>query len=298
MSEKKELSRSASVVARSMFEAMKMMKKNEGSISFSEIQEKLPNIIVYNEWERADTSEKTRQPRWLVNTLFYSVEYVKAGLIEKDSGIWYLTDKGDKALQLTAEKVFEIAHTEYRQYKKQNNKHEEIDEDIEEVRELTPDMVIKEAEGVAQEGIVKKIRSLDAYEFQKLCASLLRSMGYYTPFIAPKGKDGGIDIVAYENAAGVGNRVIAQVKHTPTTSTDVTIIRNLAALLRKDGDTGIVFTSGTFTNDAIRFARETKSNIRLINQSELIKLWIDNYSRLSEEDRDLLPLKPVYYISR
>ena len=298
MSEKKELSRSASVVARSMFEAMKMMKKNEGSISFSEIQEKLPNIIVYNEWERADTSEKTRQPRWLVNTLFYSVEYVKAGLIEKDSGIWYLTDKGDKALQLTAEKVFEIAHTEYRQYKKQNNKHEEIDEDIEEVRELTPDMVIKEAEGVAQEGIVKKIRSLDAYEFRKLCASLLRSMGYYTPFIAPKGKDGGIDIVAYENAAGVGNRVIAQVKHTPTTSTDVTIIRNLAALLRKDGDTGIVFTSGTFTNDAIRFARETKSNIRLINQSELIKLWIDNYSRLSEEDRDLLPLKPVYYISR
>ena len=275
-----------------------MMKKNEGSISFSEIQEKLPNIIVYNEWERADTSEKTRQPRWLVNTLFYSVEYVKAGLIEKDSGIWYLTDKGDKALQLTAEKVFEIAHTEYRQYKKQNNKHEEIDEDIEEVRELTPDMIIKEAEGVAQEGIVKKIRSLDAYEFQKLCASLLRSMGYYTPFIAPKGKDGGIDIVAYENAAGVGNRVIAQVKHTPTTSTDVTIIRNLAALLRKDGDTGIVFTSGTFTNDAIRFARETKSNIRLINQSELIKLWIDNYSRLSEEDRDLLPLKPVYYISR
>ena len=298
MNEKKELSRSASVVAKTMYEAMKLMKRNEGAMPFSAIRDELPNRVAFSEWERADTSEKTQQPRWLVNTMFYSVEYVKAGLIQKDNGVWYLTADGEKALFLTAEQVFEIAHTAYRKYEKENNKYETIDEDVKEVEELTDEMILSDAQSVAQEGISKKIQGLDPYEFQKLCAALLRGLGYYIPFIAPKGKDGGIDIVAYENAAGVGQRVIVQVKHMPTTSIDVTIVRNLAALLKKDSDTGIVFTSGTFTNEAIRFAREHKSNIRLIGATELVKLWIENYDLLCEDDKLYLPLKAVHYVAR
>lgn len=298
MNEEKELSRSASVSARAMYEAMKLMKQNEGAMPFSEIKAKLPTVIVFNDWERENTSERTPQPRWLVNTIFYSIEYEKAGLIRRDSGIWYITDEGDKILPLGMRKVFEFAHTTYRQYAKENNKHETIDEDIEEVKELTPDMIIKEAESTAQEGVWKRIRSLGPYDFQYMCAALLRGMGYYTPFVALRGKDGGIDIVAYENEAGVGQRIIVQVKHYPTTPIDVTVVRNLAALLRKDGDTGIVFSSGTFTNDAIRFAREHKSNIRLIGADELFKLWKKHYNELTEEDRAWLPLKPVYYLAR
>ena len=297
MNEKKKLSRSASVVARTMYEAMNLLKKNEGTMPFSAIKEKLPTILTFDEWESADTSEKTPQPRWLVNTIFYSVEYVRAGLIRKDAGVWYLTEEGEKALSLTPQQVFEIAHTAYRQYQKENNKHETIDEDIEEVEELTDEMIVAEAESTAQEGIRRRIRAMNAYDFQDLCAALLRGMGYYTPFIAPRGKDGGIDIVAYGNAAGVGQRIIVQVKHMPTTSVDVTVVRNIAALLKKDGDTGIVFSSGTFTNDAIRFAREHKNNIRLIGANELVRLWIDSYSCLPEEGRVLLPLKAVYYIA-
>ena len=163
---------------------------------------------------------------------------------------------------------------------------------------LTDEMIVSEAESNAQDQISKRIRAMNPYEFQNLCAALLRGMGYYTPFIAPKGKDGGIDIMAYENAAGVGQRIISQVKHYPTTAIDVTVVRNLAALLKKDNDTGIVFSSGIFTNDAIRFAREHKNNIRLIGFSELVKLWIGNYKLLSEKDKDLLPLKAVYYVAR
>lgn len=296
MNEKKELSRSASVVARTMYEAMKMMKENEGALPFSFIKEKIPTMLTFDEWESADTSKKTQQPRWLVNTVFYSVEYVKAGLIRKDTGVWFLTEEGEKALALTPEEVFEIAHTAYRLYQKENDKHETIDEDVEEVSEMTDEMIIAEAESTAREGIRKRIKEINPYEFQDLCAALLRSMGYYTPFIAPKGKDGGIDIVAYENAAGVGQRIIAQVKHMPTTAIDVTVVRNLAALLKKDGDTGIVFSSGTFTNEAIRFAREHKSNIRLIGFDELIKLWISNYDRLNEDEKSLLLMKAVYYV--
>ena len=296
MNERKELSRSASVVAKTMYEAMKLMKQNNGTMSFSAIKEELPKRIEFTEWEKESPSEKTPQPRWLVNTIYYTSEYVRAGLIRKDSGTWYLTAEGEKALSLTEVQVFEIAHTAYRQYQKENDRHEDMDDDIEEVAELTDEMILSEAESTAQEGIRRRIRQMNPYEFQDFCAALLRSMGYYTPFIAPRGKDGGIDIVAYENAAGVGKRIIAQVKHMPTQAIDVTVVRNLAALLKKDGDTGIVFSSGIFTNEAVRFAREHKSNIRLIGFTELVKLWIENYHAISEEDKALLPMKAVYFV--
>jgi restriction system protein len=298
MNEKKELSRSASVVARTMYEAMKIMKENNGAMAFSAITEKLPEVIAFTEWEQERTSEKTPQPRWLVNTIFYSVEYARAALIRKEAGVWYLTEDGEKALSLSPEEVFAIAHTAYREYQKENGKHQTIDEDVEEVEEMTEEMILAEAEGKAWEGVARKIRTLSPYEFQDVCGALLRAMGYYTPFIAPKGKDGGIDIEAYENPTGVGERIFAQVKHMPTTAVDVTVVRNLAALLKKNGDAGIVFSSGTFTNDAIRFARENKNNIRLIGATELIRLWIDYYDMLTEEDRALLPLKAVYYVAR
>ena len=298
MSKEKELSRSASVVAKTMYEAMRMMKKSEGSMAFSQIVERISEEVDFSVWEIQNTSERTPQPRWLVNMMFYSVEYVRAGLIEKESGVWYLTADGEKALSMTAEQVFALAHTAYREYLRQNGRKESMDEDVEEVEELTGRMIIDEAEGTAQKGIREWIRRMGPYTFQELCGALLKGMGYYVPFIAPKGKDGGIDIIAYENAAGVGGRVVAQVKHYPTTPVDVAAVRNLAALLKKDGDTGIVFSSGTFTNDATRFAREQKNNIRLIGATELIRLWIDNYEGLPEEGRALLPLKAVYYVAR
>jgi predicted Mrr-cat superfamily restriction endonuclease len=38
-------------------------------------------------------------------------------------------------------------------------------------------------------------------------------MGYHTPFISPKGKDGGIDIIAYQDPLGLKTpRIKVQVK--------------------------------------------------------------------------------------
>lgn len=58
-------------------------------------------------------------------------------------------------------------------------------------------------ESNAREGIRKFIVSKSPYEFQDMVAALLRAMGYHRPFIAPTGKDGGIDITAYLDPLGV-----------------------------------------------------------------------------------------------
>ncbi len=57
-------------------------------------------------------------------------------------------------------------------------------------------------ESDAREGIRQFIASKSPYEFQDMVAALLRAMDYHTPFIAPKGKDGGIDIIAYLDPLG------------------------------------------------------------------------------------------------
>jgi len=55
---------------------------------------------------------------------------------------------------------------------------------------------------------------------EPLVAALLRGMGYYTPFVAPKGKDGGVDVVAYRDPLGTESpRIQVQIKHRESFAT-------------------------------------------------------------------------------
>ncbi len=75
---------------------------------------------------------------------------------------------------------------------------------------------LAQIEEQAIDGIIQFINKKNPYEFQDLVAALLRAMGYYTPFISPKGKDGGIDIIAYQDPLGTKTpRIKVQVKHYP-----------------------------------------------------------------------------------
>ena len=58
-------------------------------------------------------------------------------------------------------------------------------------------------------------------------------MGYYTPFVAPQGKDGGIDVIAYRDPLGtVSPRIKIQIKHRDA-SASVQEIRQLWDFFRK-----------------------------------------------------------------
>lgn len=298
MEEKKPLSRSAAVIAKTMYAAMCILRDNNGQMPYSQLRQRVSETVTFTEWESSPASGRTDKPRWEVNMNFYSVDYSKAGFIVKDNGTWYLTDMGARTLSQSPESIFAAAHTAFRIWKRENGKYEGIDEDVEEITEPTNEMIVKEAEAKASDGIRDYIRKMSPYDFQELAAALLRGMGYYTPFIAPKGRDGGIDVLAYENPAGMGNRLIVQVKHMPTTPISRDVISSLSAMLRKDSDTGIVVTSGTFSTESQRFAREQKNNIRLIDGEEVIRLWRKFYGRLCEDDRELMPLQPVWFVSR
>jgi len=79
----------------------------------------------------------------------------------------------------------------YRKWRAENPVTREEDEEPDEQVVEVPSY--DDIEQKAIEGLQQYINAKNPYEFQELVAALLRGMGYYTPFVAPKGKDGGVD---------------------------------------------------------------------------------------------------------
>ena len=131
-----------------------------------------------------------------------------------------------------------------------------------------------------------------------MVAALFRAMGYFTPFVAPKGRDGGIDVIAYCDPLGVKKpHIKVQVKHYPSNPISVDVVRSLTGICKHSDEVGFVVTSGSFTNEAQRESRSLHNNIRLIDGDEFIDLWIAYYNNMPEEDKALMPIVPVYYLN-
>ena len=122
-------------------------------------------------------------------------------------------------------------------------------------------------------------------------------MGYFTPFIAPPGKDMGVDILAYKDPLGCAPpRLKVQVKHRNQRVT-VKEVRELVSLLSKEGDAGLFVSSGGSTSDAQVEIRRSPKHLEKIDLNDLILLWGDHYEKMAEEDRAFLPLRQISFLA-
>ena len=235
--------------------------------------------------------------RWTNSFQFYSIDYQKAGFIIKKNGTWYITPEGEKALKHSAEEVMTTANKAYDEWRRLNPKEESTDkEPTDETAEKDNSMNLDLLESDARDGIKRYIVSKSPYEFQDLVAALLRAMGYHTPFVAPKGKDGGIDIIAYLDPLGAQTpRIKVQVKHKPETAIGASEVRALSGVL-KTGDIALFVTSGTYSADARNAATGSEKFLRLIDGDELIEMWQEYYDKMSDEDKNMLPLKRISFL--
>src|SRR5262249_7819332 len=68
----------------------------------------------------------------------------------------------------------------------------------------------------------------------------------------PPGRDGGVDVIAYKDPLGtVAPRIKVQIKHKDQ-KVSVREVRELEAILRKEGDIGLIVSSGGFTSEVER----------------------------------------------
>lgn len=301
MSEKK-IAPSRELAAKVIFEAMTILSESGGEMRLTEIIKKIDSRIEFDDWAKA-VYEKTGYIRWHSMLHFFSIDCVKAGFLIKRRGVWFTTPEGEIAISLGPKGLLDEASRKYREWAKDRDRNEVLPDgakdDSEEVEVTTRDleMSFEQIQTKALDSIIESITIKNAYEFQELAAALLRGMGYFTPFVAPRGKDGGVDIMAYRDPLGTQSpRIKVQIKHrgAPTPVTDV---RQLMGLLQKDGDVGIFFSTGGFTPDAKSTARGSHVHVELIDLERFIDLWRQFYDKLSDEDKAMLPLTPVYFVA-
>lgn len=292
---KEQFSRTKACAAKTLYAVMQEMKRRGGSMPAKDLYPFVEATVELNDWER-EPAGKMQYVRWTNGFQFYSIDFVKAGFIIKQNGTWYLTPEGEAVLKKSKEEVMSLANNAYHEWKRKhdleapNNIHEEEDPEPENFVDL--DLL----ESNAREGIKNFISAKTPYEFQDMVAALLRAMGYHTPFIAPKGKDGGIDIIAYVDPLGAQTpRIKVQVKHKPDTSIGASDVRALLGVLRA-GDIALFVTSGTFSPDAKNTSTNSREFIRLIDGDEFIQMWQEYYDKMADEDKNMLPLKRIAFL--
>ena len=262
-----------SLAARLIFAALKILKENGGEMRGRQVLEEVEKQVQLGEWER-QRYEKTGYVRWRSVLHFYTIDLIKAGFLIKKKGIWFLTPEGDSALKLGEAVLLDTATKAYREWRLKNPRQAEVPETeiaIVEESAKEEEASADEIEQSAYEQIENHINKKTAYEFQDLAAALLRGMGYFTPFVAPVGKDGGVDIVAYRDPLGTSSpRIKVQIKHRESSAT-VQEVRQLMGLLQKDGDVGI-FDFIEFTPDAKTTARDSDVHVELVDLPGFITL--------------------------
>lgn len=233
---------------------------------------------------------------------FATVDCVKAGWLVKNKGTWSLTEAGWQAYKTISDPdaFYGRAAKLYREWRAtQPDSLDSIPDTA-----IEPDSVQKEAsitfekaEEQAWGEIETYLRQMQPYDFQDLVASLLRAMGYHVSWIAPPGKDGGIDIIALPDPLGTRPpRIKVQVKRQQS-SVPVDGVRSFMAVLG-DEDVGLFVCTGGFTKDAAEEARtQEKRRVTLIDLERLFDLWVEHYPKLTDEARQRLPLKPLYFLA-
>lgn len=232
---------------------------------------------------------------------FATVDCVKAGWLLKSDGIWSVTETGTQAYQSLPdpEAFYRQACKLYKVWRaNQITSEPDTEEEPEDlVSHKALAVTFEQASETANAEIAQRLATMPPYDFQKLVAGLLKAMGYHIAWDAPPGKDGGVDILAWSDPLGTQTpRLKVQVKRQQATVA-VDGLRAFLAVLG-DGDVGLFVALGGFTRDAESEARLHQSRrLTLIDMRRFLELWIEHYPKLTDEVRQKLPLRPIYFLA-
>jgi len=278
-------------------ELFQILKGHPEGMRAVEALDVLAGRVTMTEFELGNYATGGRRFEKIVR--FSTVAPVKAGWLVKDKGIWTLTPEGDAALQEypDPEKFNTAVGQLYKTWKStQPTPPEDIDDD--DVEEGSATITLEEAEERAWAEIEAYLAAMAPYDFQELIGALLKAMGYHVAWIAPPGKDGGTDIIAYNDPLGTQPpRIKVQVKRNSNSPRiDVVGLRSFMAVLG-EGDVGLYVALSGFTKDADQEARNSHRRVNLIDARRLLELWTSHYGQLNDTARARLPLKPVWFLA-
>lgn len=148
-------------------------------------------------------------------------------------------------------------------------------------------------EQLALDRITDRISALSWDEMQELVASLLRALGYRT-VISPDGPDRGKDIVASRDGFGFERpRIVVEVKHRRGQMGAQEIRSFLGG--RHADDRGLYVSTGGFSREARYEAERAATVTHLMTLEELARAIVEQYDRLDQQGKRLVPLTKLYW---
>lgn len=64
----------------------------------------------------------------------------------------------------------------------------------------------------------------------------------------------------------------------------------------REGDIALFVASGTFSADAKNTATTSPKFVRLIDGDEFIEMWQEYYDKMTDDDKNMLPLKRIAFL--
>jgi restriction system protein len=248
------------------------------------------------DWESQDYPKRPGDRRYEKIVRFRTIALVKAGWMTKTGGVWAITTLGEKALKAFPNPSAFSKEVE-RLYDDWASAQPKVGPAAESELVESGSVALEEAEEQARVEIDAYLHKMNPYDFQQLVAGLLEGMGYHVAWVSPPGADGGVDILAYTDPLGTqGPRIKVQVKRIGD-KVDLDKVKSFTANLGPS-DVGIYVALAGFTKTADDYARQLESKrMTLLDLGDLFDLWVEHYKDIPEERRNLLPLRPVYYLA-
>jgi restriction system protein len=277
-----------------------VLEKYPEGLQVRAVTSEVEKILPLTDHEQSFYPDRPGSRRFDKIIRFSTIGPVKAGWLIKSKGIWTLTAEGHEALTKYPDPLSLMQENvrRYHEWRKSSRAAEADSSDSDIVEDDSPSATLEVAEESAWAEITDYLEKMPPYEFQELVAALLRAMGYHVPWVAPRGRDGGVDVIAFTDPIGaIGPRIKVQVKRYSSGKIGVEGLRSFLAVLGAQ-DVGLFVSLGGFTSDAAMEARaQDNRRLMLIDMSQLMTMWIQHYDKLTEMDKARLPLRPVYFLS-
>lgn len=147
---------------------------------------------------------------------------------------------------------------------------------------------------LAEEAVREKLTKMGHIEFQRFVGAVFKAAGFTELYnSAGMGSDGGVDIILAKNPLGAGERIIVQVKHTGEPVSQPDLQKLLGTL--KGNEYGLMVSLSGVKSTGLKYWRDNRDRlIRPMDAADLIQVLQDNYDRLQNEEKALLPLKRVF----
>jgi restriction system protein len=153
-----------------------------------------------------------------------------------------------------------------------------------------------EIEGEARGQILQALDDIDHHDFQTFVAGVLQAVGYRTQ-VGAKGKDGGVDVLAYPDTFGLASpRIKCQTKNQKSTA-GIQDVGYLNGVL-DPGEKGLFVCTGGFSKDAEAATFVRNGQVALVNGQRLLDLVLAHYEDFPPEAKRLLPLRRLYVPER